>query len=141
MHMRYTLLAAAALAMLAASGALADTPSQAPAQSPVQAQPLPYGYMNPFDPNWWLATLNNMMRLYSVPMTPPAGSPAAPAPVVPFFPFYVPAVAAPATPAQDSGAYVATETPYGTIYTFNYADPSAWSNIFAQPYGAPGTGR
>lgn len=151
MRMRYKLMTALGLAMLAVSGAVAETPA-----APAPAQAYPYGYMNPFDPNWWLLTFNNMMRLYTVPLAPatpatanaaPAATPAYPSGYAnPFDPNWwlanAPTAAgstAAAAPALGS-AYVPMQTPYGTIYTFNYADPAAWTKMFAQPFAMPGQG-
>lgn len=155
MRMRYKLLTALGLAMLAVSGAVAES-ATAPAAAPAAAYP--FGYMNPFDPNWWLSTFNNMMRLYTVPLAyttsnvPPAsGATAAPTTTYPqgymnpFDPNWwlatAPTAAGPTTAAPAMGsAYVGTQTPYGTIYTFNYADPAAWNKMFAQPFAMPAQG-
>jgi hypothetical protein len=148
MRMRYKLLTAMGLAMLAVSGVVADT---APAPAPAQASP--YGYLNPFDPNWWLMTFNNMLRLYTVPAsatTAQAAAPAGPATypagyVNPFDPNWwlanAPTAAGATGAATATGsAYVPMQTPYGTIYTFNYADPAAWAKLYAQPFAMPGQG-
>ncbi|MDD5363726.1 MAG: hypothetical protein PHR30_00185 [Gallionellaceae bacterium] len=152
MRMQYKLLTALGLAMLAVSGAVAET---TPAAAPATATP--YGYMNPFDPNWWLLTFNNMIRLTTVPLaytaaTAPAASGGAAAPSTTYPQGYLnpfdpnawlaaaPTAAGPAraaAPAQGS-PYVAMQTPYGPVYTFNYADPMAWNKLFAQPFAMPG---
>lgn len=147
MRMRYKLLTALGLAMLAVSGAVAET-ATAPASAP--ATVTPYGYMNPFDPNWWLLTFNNMIRLTTLPLayaTPGAAAPAATSPQAYLNPFdpnawlaAAPTAAGPtqaAAPAQGS-PYVTMQTPYGPVYTFNYADPMAWNKLFAQPFAKPG---
>lgn len=149
MRTRHKLYIALALAMLSTAGVAADA-----APAPAQAAAYPYGYMNPFDPNWWWATTNNMLRLYAAPLTfqtaatTPSGT-AAPAQPYPYANPFDPNVwlaNAPAAagsgmqPAPAAGsAYVPMQTPYGTVYVFNYADPAAWTKMFAQPFGAPAT--
>lgn len=158
MRMQYQLTAALALAGLAAAGASAEpvpAPAAPPPAAPAQVAPAPAypaGYVNPFDPNWWLATFNSLTRLYTVP----AGT-AYPAPAAPQAGGYVnffdpnwwlaaqPSAAGPAQPgaaaqpaAPPAGSpYVTVETPYGPVHMFNYADPAAWNKLFAQPFAAP----
>lgn len=133
MRIRYQWLAAMALATLAATGAQAET---APAPGP---QAYPAGYLNPFDPNWWLATFNNMMRLYTVPAAYPAPTVAPqPAQANAVDPNRLLAVQPSAAGPAMGSAYVTTQTPYGPVPVFNYADPAAWNKLFAQPFAAPG---
>ncbi|MDD3528709.1 MAG: hypothetical protein PHS77_02425 [Gallionellaceae bacterium] len=155
-------LTAMTLALSVATGALADG---APAPAPAQAYPA--GYVNPFDPNWWLATLNGLLQLYTVPAGTTAAAPATAAPaaaapasaatpaypagyVNPFDPNWwlaglatmasspaVPAVAA-SGGAVAGSPYVTMQTAYGPVHMFNYADPNAWAKLFAQPFAVPG---
>lgn len=151
MRTRNKLYVALALALIAVSGAVAET---APAPAPIY----PYGYVNPFDPNWWLATLNNLAKVYTVPGTPGYTAPTAPAGTAPAPAAYPAGYANPFDPnwwlsavpnaagtaAQTStapatgSAYVPVQTPYGPIQVFNYADPMAWNKLFAQPFAMPG---
>jgi hypothetical protein len=110
--MRNKLIATTGLALLVVSGAVAET-------TPAPAAAYPYAYVNPFDPNWWLATLNSMAMLYSVPGSTGYVAPAAP-----------PAAGSPAPTA----AY-----PYGYVNPF---DPTWWLaglGSMANAYAAPGS--
>ena len=123
MRLRYKILTAFGVAWLAASSAVAETP---PPAAPTTIQPP--AYVNPFDPNWWLATFNSLMQLYTVPMT----TATSPNTVV----HAAPASAGPV--AGHSGSpYVLMQTSYGSVPVFNYADPQAWSRLFAQPFAPP----
>ena len=157
MRTRNKLFVALGLALLVVSGAVADT---APAPAPAY----PYGYVNPFDPNWWLATFNNLTKIYTVPggtgyaaaTAPLAGTPST-APPSAAYPagsvnvldpnWWLTAMPTSAGPANQAAtapatgsAYVPVQTPYGPIHVFNYADPQAWNKLFAQPFTAPGQG-